>query len=70
MQLKSRVKRVRVIKHERRVFLLIIHQQENFVEVREVMPQTGRADPYIQFVLTHMDHNTQEMLSLEDVHLL
>ena len=34
------------------------------------MPLTGRADPYIQFVLPHMDNETQEMLTLEDVHIL
>ena len=50
--------------------MLIIHQLENYVELREVMPLSGRVDPYIQFVLAHQDHSTHQLLNLEDVHIL
>lgn len=54
VSLRTRVKRVRVVKtSDRRIYLLIIHQLENYVELREVMPLSGRVDPYIQFVLAH-----------------
>lgn len=71
VSLRSRVKRVRVVKtSDRRIYLLIIHQLENYVELREVVPHSGRVDSYIQFILAHQDHSTHQLLDLEDVHIL
>ena len=71
VSLRSRVKRVRVVKtSDRRIYLLIIHQLENYVELRVVVPHSGRVEPYIQFKLIHQDHSTHQLLELEDVHIL
>ena len=71
LSLRSRVKRVRVVKTtDQRIYLLIIHQLDNYVELRQVMPHSGKADPYIQFVLAHQDQSTHQLLDLEDVHIL
>ena len=71
VSLRERVKRVRVVKTaDRRVYLLMIHQRDNIVELREILPPSGRVDPYIQLILPHQDQETHQMLDLEDVHLL
>lgn len=71
LSLRSRVNRVRVVKtSDQRIYLLIIHHLENFFELREVLPHSGRVDPYIQFILAHQDHSTHQLLELVDVHIL
>jgi len=64
------VKRVRIVKNENRLFILILHQAENIVEIREIMIQTGVTEHRASIIFTSIDEITKQLLTLEDILLV